>query len=506
MTAIPANVDQLPPTDLGAEQVLLGACMLSPQALTEAAELVDAADFYRPAHGELFAAYLALRAASRPVDPITVADHVGDRLGRLGGATYLHTLISSVPTASNAAFYAEIIAEKAVRRRLVEAGTRITQLAYANPDGAAADLVERARTTLDEVPAGARAAGGRQLRRTRASEVVMRRLLFLWQARIVLGALTLLAGREGIGKSTVAVDIAAQVTRGTLPGELHGHPRTVIYVNSEDARDITIVPRLVAAGADLDRVVFLDAIGQAGQESPLVLPLDTPRLEAEIRDLDAALVVLDAATSVIDGSLDGDRDRQMRQGLEPISQLAARTSVSVLGIVHFGKRESGDTGKLILGSIAWSQVARSVLAVARDDETGQLVVSATKANLAPGDAASLAAQLVPTTIDTDEGPTSVGRIEWIGETHQRAQELLAGPVDPEERGQLDEAVQWLRGHLADSGGSAMAGDVIKAAKADGIAERTLQRARKKAGLGCGKRGKHWSWWLPEDTAPGEGAK
>lgn len=483
----------------------MGACMLSPRALEEARNLLAAEDFYRPRHGELYSAFIALHDAGRPVDHTTVVDYLGDQLERLGGLPYLFTCIQAVPTSSNAAYYAEIVAEKAVRRRLAEAATRISQLAYQSGDVAAADLLGTARTALEGVRGRGRAGAARQLRRTHGSEVVMRRLMFLWQDRIVLGALTLLAGREGIGKSTVAVDIAAQVTRGQLAGELNGQPRAVIYVNSEDARDTTIVPRLVAAGADLDRIIFLDALTHGGLESPLMLPLDTARLEAEILDLDAALVVLDAATSVIDGSLDGDRDRQMRQGLEPISQLAGRTGAAVLGIVHFGKRESADTGKLILGSIAWSQVARSVLAVARDDETSQLIISATKANLAPGDAASLAAQLVPTTVHTEEGPTSVGRVQWIGETHQRAQELLAGPTDPEDRGQLDEAVAWLRAHLTEKGGSAIAGDVIKAAKADGIAERTLQRARKNAGLGHGRRGTRWSWWLPDDARPEEGA-
>jgi hypothetical protein len=495
----PPSVEPLPPADTSAEQVLIGSCLISPQALADAAQVVDVGDFYRWQHAELFAAMLDIRAAGQPVDHITVNDHIGvSRMERLGGAPYLLTCSQAVPTATNAMYYAEIVAEKAVRRRLVEVGTRIAQLAYQSGDTPTADLLSAAREALGTVASGGRAGSGRQLQRTRASEVLMRRLRFLWEDRIVLGALTLLAGREGIGKSTVAVDIAAQVTRGRLAGELHGQPRTVIYVNTEDARDLTIVPRLAAAGADLDRVVFVNAVTR-DQESPLVLPLDTARLEAEIADLDAALVVLDAATSAIDSSLDGDRDRQMRQGLEPIGQLAARTGCSFLGIVHFGKRESGDTGKLILGSIAWSQVARSVLAVARDDETGQLIVTATKANLAPGDVPSLAAQLASTTVHTEDGPTPVGRIEWLGETTRRAQELLASSVDPEERSRIDEATEWLREYFSDPdrGGAAGAKEVLRAAAADGFNERLMQRARKRAGVRTGKGKGGWTWsWEP----------
>jgi hypothetical protein len=128
---------------------------------------------------------------------------------------------------------------------------------------------------------------GRRLRVTRADTVQPRRVRWLWDHRVVLGGLTLLGGREGLGKSTIAVDLAAQVSRGDLVGEHHGAPRTVIYVHSEDARDYTIVPRLIAAGADLTRVIFLDAVTEdEGQEfeSPLVLPLDTELLAEVIAE------------------------------------------------------------------------------------------------------------------------------------------------------------------------------------------------------------------------------
>jgi hypothetical protein len=124
----------------------------------------------------------------------------------------------------------------------------------------------------------------------------------------------------------------------------------------------------------------------------------------------------------------------MRQGLEAIARgIGERADCAVLGIVHFGKRDSGDTGKLILGSIAWSQVARSVLALAKDDDGGDLVMSATKSNLAPGDAASLSARLVDRGVRTPDGIPHVGRVEWIGETDRNARDLLAGPDTDEGR-------------------------------------------------------------------------
>lgn len=349
----------------------------------------------------------------------------------------------------------------------------------------------------------------RRLRSTPASAVVTRRLRWLWSLRILLGGLTLLAGREGLGKSTVAVDLTARVTRGVLEGEMYGQPRNVIYVDSEDARDYTIVPRLTAAGADLDRVIFLDALTSEDQQTGMVLPLDTELLALAVSKHGAVLVVLDAATSVIDSRLDGDKDRQMRQALEAIARnVGERTGCAVLGIVHFGKRDSNDTGKLILGSIAWSQVTRSTLAVARDDDSGNLVLSATKANLSPGDTPSLAARIVSHRVETSDGVTSVGRIEWLGETDRNARDLLGGFESDEERSEQDEAKQWLLSYLQAEGGTVPAADVLKAATRDGIAKTTLHRARRKAGVTTAKSGMQggWTWSHPDNKPPEDSTK
>ncbi|WP_214365629.1 AAA family ATPase [Pseudonocardia sp. H11422] len=340
----------------------------------------------------------------------------------------------------------------------------------------------------------------RRLRVTPASQVKVRRQRWVWAQRIILGGLTLLAGREGLGKSTIACWLVAQVTRGTLDGEFHGTPRNVIYLHTEDARDTTIVPRLKAAGADTDRVLFIDMVTPTEHgdvESQVVFPSSVAEVAELAIERDVALIVLDAATSVIDSRLDGDKDRQMRQGLEAIARgIGERAGCGVLGLVHFGKRDSGDTGKLILGSIAWSQVARSVLAVARDEDDGTVVLSATKANLAPGDTASLRIRLVNASVDTDDGEvTSVGCAEIIGETDVDARELLAAaPADPEERTELDEARAWLEEYLTVEG-KTLSKAVKAAARAADIAERTLHRARKSLGVvSAGEGYPRQSYW------------
>jgi hypothetical protein len=148
----------------------------------------------------------------------------------------------------------------------------------------------------------------------------------------------------------------------------------------------------------------------------------------------------------------------------------------VLGIVHFGKRDSADTGKLILGTIAWSQVARSVVAVARDDEGDDLVITTSKQNLAPA-TASLAAQIVSVAVSTSEGDASTGRVKWSGETDRDARDLLgAGSVDDEDRTERETAAKWLRDYLTATH-RAPSADVKKAAHVAGFSDRTLKRAR-----------------------------
>lgn len=128
--------DRLPPQDVAAEQSAIGAMLLSKDAIGECSEIVKAPDFYRPAHERIYDAIIDLFSRGEPVDAITVADELTKRgdLARIGGTAYLHQLIAQVPTAANAAYYAEIVAERAILRRLVEAGTRIVQIGYGGGD------------------------------------------------------------------------------------------------------------------------------------------------------------------------------------------------------------------------------------------------------------------------------------------------------------------------------------------------------------------------------------
>ncbi|HEU4807924.1 MAG TPA: replicative DNA helicase [Homoserinimonas sp.] len=150
--------DRTPPHDLLAEQSAIGGMMLSKDATADVIESVRAIDFYIPKHEIIFDAILSLYSHGEPTDVIAVTDELTKtgELTRAGGAEYLHTLTGLVPTAANAGYYASIVAEKAVLRRLVEAGTRIVQMGYAS-EGEVVDLVNNAQAEIYGVTGGVEA-------------------------------------------------------------------------------------------------------------------------------------------------------------------------------------------------------------------------------------------------------------------------------------------------------------------------------------------------------------
>ncbi|WP_372446604.1 replicative DNA helicase [Nocardioides palaemonis] len=144
--------DRTPPQDNAAEQSVLGSMLLSKDAIADVVDVIKAVDYYRPAHEVIHDAIIDLYGRGEPADPITVAAELQKKgeLQRIGGAPYLHTLSANVPIAANAGYYAEIVRDKAILRRLVEAGTRIAQLGYAG-EGQIDDVVDSAQAEVYKV-------------------------------------------------------------------------------------------------------------------------------------------------------------------------------------------------------------------------------------------------------------------------------------------------------------------------------------------------------------------
>ena len=148
-TGGPGSLVRTPPQDLAAEQSVLGGMLLSKDAIADVVEVLRGPDFYRPAHELVYEAILDLYGRGEPADAVTVAAELVKRaeMGRVGGAPYLHNLLQSVPTAANAGYYARIVRETAILRRLIEAGTKIVQLGYAG-DGDADDILDAAQAEV----------------------------------------------------------------------------------------------------------------------------------------------------------------------------------------------------------------------------------------------------------------------------------------------------------------------------------------------------------------------
>ncbi len=144
--------DRTPPQDMAAEQSVIGSMLISKDAIASVSEVLRGPDFYRPAHETIHDAIIDLFSRGEPVDMVTVAAELNRRgeLQRIGGAPYLHTLAANVPIAANAEFYAQIVRETAILRRLVDAGTKIAQLGYAG-EGQVDDIVDRAQAEVYQI-------------------------------------------------------------------------------------------------------------------------------------------------------------------------------------------------------------------------------------------------------------------------------------------------------------------------------------------------------------------
>lgn len=308
---------------------------------------------------------------------------------------------------------------------------------------------------------------------TAASTIGMRRARWTWAGRIPAGALTLLAGREGIGKSTIWAYLAAQITRGRLDGELAGQPRAVLVAATEDSWAHTLVPRLAAAGADLTLVFRID--------DPGTYPEGVQDLVYAVNQHRAALIVLDPLMSRLDGKLDSHKDAEVRQALEPLVRAVEAIGVAIVALIHVNKSGKSDPLDTIMGSKAFTALPRSILYAIADSEDESLRhLTHVKCNLGPL-VGTLPYRTRGIVVGEDDGPIYAPVLDWGEEHDQGARDLLAATAgDPETRTATGEAAAWLSDWLTTQGGQAPSADAKKAGRAAGHAERTLQRALPKA--------------------------
>jgi RecA-family ATPase len=199
------------------------------------------------------------------------------------------------------------------------------------------------------------------------TEIVARPVRWAWQHRIALGKTMALAGRPKIGKGLLYSHLIAQVTRGTLDGDLDG-PRDVILVTTEDDPGDTLKPRLMAAGADLSRVSIFQ-MGPKDEPVPFRVPQDADALGRRVNERDAALVVIDPLLEFIDGKVDSQKSHPARQAVAAVNRIAGDTGCAVLVIFHVNKGTSTDPLLRHEASAAFTQVVRGGLMLGHDPMT-----------------------------------------------------------------------------------------------------------------------------------------
>jgi putative DNA primase/helicase len=341
-----------------------------------------------------------------------------------------------------------------------------------------------------------------------AADLEMVGVEWLWPGRFALGKFGLIAGLPDMGKGQIAAFItAAATTEIELPcGEGHIPQGNVIWLNAEDGLQDTVIPRLVAAGADLKRIRFVNSTRVDGQDRTFSLVTDLHLLREEIvRMGNVVLIIIDPVSAYLGvGKVDGRSATDVRGILTPLKDMAEGFHVAVIGIAHFNKKDDIKSALLrVSDSIAWVAAARHVYAVIDDpeDKNSKLFVKA-KNNLAR-DTKALRYGMSVKTVGRDaklkldiEAPYIVWHPQHVEITANEAMQGAEGKTAKRE------AKEFLLEHLR--GGPANSDDLIEEAKQEGITIVTLRRAKKELGIKSRKqRGSAdgaWVWDLPPQGA------
>jgi putative DNA primase/helicase len=338
-----------------------------------------------------------------------------------------------------------------------------------------------------------------------AGEVVPRPVRFLAEPTIPLGEPTILAGAPGLGKTQLAIGIAARATTGRLAGALEGKPVHVAYVTAEDSLEYTLVPRFIAAGGEPSRIHFFEAMRHDdGTDASLQVPKDIPQLDAWVQESAAKVLVLDPLVAFIPASLSSHKDQHVRQALAPLARMCHDRDLAALLILHLNKdREAGALNRLS-GSIGFGAAARSVLLFAHDpdDPEGEngsrRVLAHLKSNLARK-APSVAYVIERRIIDGASGAMETSAAIQQGETRLSASDLLGHADSSTEASARGEARTFLLSELSEGPVTVMA--LRESAEHAGIAWRTLERVKKAEGIRSRKLGSEWAWEVNSANPP-----
>jgi len=488
-----------PPNNLGAESEILRALIFDNAAIVQVADKIGPDDFYDTRHKYIFGTMLGLAGAKRKFNGVILAAELAKdgNLDGAGGENYVHGLSDGI-TSALVQQHVEIIQEKSRQRRALAAAQNIEA---AIADGKSLSEISADVKTLTAASEGANLATGETAIVRDLATVKPRPVTWIWPQRIPAAKLTLLIGHPGQGKSVLTLDIAARLSTGQPwpDGNTKFDPGRVILLSGEDEAEDTLVPRLMAAGADLKRLRILDAV-QFRDPRTKEIKVELPQLDKHIsiigqavRDFGANLLVIDPISSFI-GELDDHRNSELREMLSVLAGMARDTGCAVLCVSHL-RKSGGLAVHQAVGSLAYTAAARAVWALVRDPQNPERrLLLPVKMNLAR-DVTGLAFTLAGDFWVSDGCP----HLSWESDPVKMTADDVLNP-EGKRPGPLpvkaDEAKEWLS--IALRNGPRLAQELIDAAKRENIPEVTLKRAKDELGINVTKAGYQgpWVWSMP----------
>jgi hypothetical protein len=352
----------------------------------------------------------------------------------------------------------------------------------------------------------------------RVTDIKMTPIHWLWKGRLAQGKISLLVGNPGLGKSQTCASITSIVTTGGLwPDAVPMNERTrcekgsVIILSSEDDPADTVKPRLIAAGADTDRIELVTAIREDSQdETPIErsfsVSTDLAKLGALMDQMgDVRLLIIDPISAYM-GTADSYKDSDVRGLLTPLQNMAHERNFAILLIAHLTKSTAGSALMRVQGSVGLVAMARAVWGINEDpeDPDRRLFVSM-KTNLTKN-TTGLAFTIQSVELSSEEGPIETSRVMWEDEAVTiSAEEAMSTRNDTaDEREEKKDAKSFLLSLLAD--GPVASNIVLREAKSFGYKEITIRRAKTLIGAATLKIGSNenaWKWhlksWRPENA-------
>lgn len=322
-----------------------------------------------------------------------------------------------------------------------------------------------------------------------ASEIEIKPVSWLWPDRFARGKVSMLSGHPGLGKSQVCTIMAGTITRGgKWPDGTDCVKGRVIFLNAEDDAADTIVPRLIAADADLTQVNFIDAvieIDQNGNESmgQFNMVTDVDALEKLLISLkDVAAIFIDPVSAYL-GNTDDHKNSRVRSVLSPLAKLAEKYNVAIICVSHHNKSEKQEALMRVIGSIGFVAASRAAFAVIKDKEDKTKRYFLPLKNNIGNDSSGLAFKIESYIID-DGIKTS--RVAWSDECVTITADEAMSCMQGDSSSALEDAEEFLKDILKD--GLKYTKDILEAAEAEGISEKTLRRAKQKQGVKVGRNG------------------